>query len=41
MWIRDRPTRPTDVLLVANGTLSQIAGVEPQAEVGGMSLIHI
>ncbi|MBY0280387.1 hypothetical protein K2Z84_34065 [Candidatus Binatia bacterium] len=37
----EQPTLPTDVLLVANGTLAQIAGVEPQADVGGRAVADL
>lgn len=37
----EQPTRPTDVLLVANGTLQAIAGVEPTAIVGGRAVADL
>ena len=37
----EQPDLPTDVLLVANGTLSQIAGVDAQAEAGGRAVADL
>jgi hypothetical protein len=37
----EQPTVPTDVLLVANGTLATIAGTEPTAILGGRALADL
>ena len=37
----EQPTLPTDVLLLAGGTLGAIAGVEPTAVVGGRALADL
>ena len=39
--VGEAPTLPTDVLLLAQGTLGQIAGVEPQTVLGGRALADL